>query len=166
LKYTIPGLRIICPLRSAIFKDLLEIYFKNVRESLWGAISADLQDYNPSNFESFWIQVISDSMKKSREEMKDRGIPEVAIDKFCEYNRSNINTILLFIKDVSNSTIIYDTNREKSMAIMNFLASFYDGAIFAVEKTIDKLNGELSSAQYCGQRCTKSCKIDCGHKPR
>ena len=162
IDYTIPRLRIYCPLRKAIFQEFLTVRLEIGLKKMYEIADTDINKMDSETFQNFLETKASEIIIESEDKAIDLGIPKLAIEKFNEINRPNEEMIRSIINTVSRSTRIYDNNTEKAVVVFNMCEVAANAMLVAAEDTIDNLNGQLTGVTFRGKICNKDCP-DCTH---
>jgi hypothetical protein len=162
--FKIPRMTIPCPLRRKIFSRLLVSYFTAFRDRAREKINLrDLDKLSPEELDGFWKTFIYTSVDRAEEAAIKDGIPAIAIEKYRVRFDKTLKLIILTSEQICGSSNVYDSNSEKTLAIMNFLGIFLDLALVDANETMMEINGELSQEEYAGVRCSL-CRQECVHK--
>lgn len=127
--------------KEKLVKEFLKIILTIYRDNF----NTFIED--PSNFEnSHGVQTMMDKcIVDYRKEARNRGIPEIFLEKFDYFYNQHFITSTEFIKSVCDSRI-YPSEDYKIEAVMDSLNFTFKTLILTVESTINGLNGELEKA--------------------
>jgi hypothetical protein len=156
----IPAMRIFCPLRKKIFAKLLRILLLNLKASLEKIAKEDVNRMTNEEFRNYWENVLIKIFASAEIEMKEGGLPMLAIRKFREQNAVVEDILMRHMFMTCSSETIYDNNMEKSSVILTGVELAIEAIMQAVERAIDTINGELSSVTFEGMSC-QECREGC-----
>ena len=162
IKYTLPQLRINCPLRKAIFTKLIEIKLTIGIEKLKEIATADVNKMKQDEYITFVVHKVNEAFVLADKRALEAGVPEIALKKFKEFNMPNEDILHRVIDTISHSTTIFDSNKEKTLILFNLMVVIANTMLVAVEQTIDSLNGHLNDVEFNNIKCNHDC-IDCKH---
>ena len=162
--YKIPRLSIWCPLRNKIFKKALKICFETwesrAREKI---IEGDIDKFNSEEYLDFWKNFIYKTTDVWEEKAVGEGIPVIAIEKYRTVHTKTVSLIIGVVEQICGSVKVYESNTEKTIAILDFIAILLDMALIDAETTIKGINGELSKVVYEGVAC-QQCDKECSYR--
>ena len=158
--YRIGRMRVLCPLRKCIFSKILTIQLTMLRETLMEAAKTDVNRMGREEFQNFWINALNKCFSTFEEKCRTSKLPEIALNKFDQINENNEALIKVVAYQICDSDSIYDTNSEKSVAIIDFVGAISDTFLITAEKTISGMNGRLSLTSFEGMTCNE-CRPDC-----
>lgn len=162
--YKVPRLSVYCPLRKLIFSKLLKTYFQTWKDRAQEkVVDPTLDRLSNEEYTNFWKNFVYKTVDLGEERARQEGIPLIAVEKFRKELESTLRLIISTIDQVCGSYKVYDSNTEKTIAILDFLAILLDMSLIDAEKTIMAINGELSKIEYMGCKCDE-CTKDCIHK--
>jgi len=162
--YKVPRLSIWCPLRRKIFKKMLRICFETWKSCAQDkAIQPEVDRFNSEEYMNFWKNFIYKTTDTWEDVALKDGIPEIAIEKYREVHKKTIGLIIGVVEQICSSVKVYDSNTEKTIAILDFTAILLDMALIDAETTVMQINGELSKITYEGLQC-QQCDKECTHR--
>lgn len=156
----IPAMRIFCPLRKKIFAKLLRVLLFNLKAHLEKIAGEDVNRMANEEFRNYWENVLIKIFASAEIEMKEVGIPMLAIRKFREQNAVVEDILMRHMFMTCNTETIYDNNAEKSSVVLTGVELAIEAIMQAVERAIDTINGELSNVTFEGMSC-QSCRDGC-----
>lgn len=148
LEYRIPHMPINCPLRKYVFTKLMDARIGNTRDQLLALVAMPrlntaLDSDISRELRSMFYKLSHDWHKQALAE----GVPTVAIEafdaaysKYKDWNESMVTDLW------SAGRFVYEDNAAKLVAIMDVMACVEEYTFVALEKVLNKLNGELSKA--------------------
>ncbi|MGQ4893444.1 MAG: hypothetical protein ACP6IQ_02325 [Candidatus Njordarchaeia archaeon] len=160
LVYKISRLKIYCPLRKVIFKSLLRVHIGVYKEVLFNIIKADVNSMTTEQFRHYLENSLSMLFIQCREKYKENNLPEIAIEKFLEFNQSNEELLMKVMYQICDSEMVYDNNLEKLISFVDFVGAVLEMVLVSAENTLNELDGELSQVEYNGVKC-QHCKEGC-----
>jgi len=160
--YKTPRMNIECPLREKIFKKILKICFSCWKTRAQNKL-LELDSLNPEEYLNFWRNFVYKTTDTWEAEAKQAGIPEIALIKFRVLHKRTLELMMSSIEQVCLSHNVYDTNSEKTIVILDFIAILLDMALIDAESTADQINGELSQLEFEGVKCT-NCDKHCDYQ--
>lgn len=165
INFRVDRMRISCPLRYKIFSDIIKIKLNKKMQHFKSIKDEEIIQMDNVQLKEFWENIILLTEKETLEEWVRAGIPAIAIVKYQNFCQDSAENIFSFIGDVCNSNRIYESNIEKSIAILDFIAGINDMSLISAEKAILQINGELNKTSYLGIKCEVDCKvIGCEHR--
>lgn len=160
IQYRIGRMRVLCPLRKCIFSKILNIQFTVLKETLMDAATTEVNRMGREEFQNFWINALNKCFSMCEDKCRFIKIPEIALNRFDQINENNEDLIKMVAYQICDSDSIYDTNSEKSVAIIDFVGAIADTFLITAERTISGMNGKLSMASFEGIVC-EECRPDC-----
>ena len=160
LKYSVPKMRIHCPLRKAIFIKLLQTKFRTTLDAMKEVASKEVDKMSSDEFSTYIIVKTEETLAKFEKEVLEAGVPQVALDKFHECNSGNENIVKNVMQTINQSKNIFQSNKEKTLVLFSIVEVVAQTAMVAAEETIDTLNGQLTNINFNGTQCTHDC-VDC-----
>lgn len=161
----IPRMNIKCRLRKKIFTRLLLVKLEALEATVNDFISKEnkWKDMEVDDLEIVLKSVLAEADVKYQKECKDRGIPEVAIDLFKQYNQEKMEVMDEILISAALSKYMCTDNHERVLLFLDSLSARENKSFLAMEKVLDTLNGVLSRAEFEGERCTH-CDENCPFK--
>jgi hypothetical protein len=164
LHYKIPRFNAPCPLRRRIFRRLLKCCVETWRDRVKEKITdPELNTYNQEAFVNFWSNFIYKTTDLWEAKAIQLGVPEVAIEKYRTKHNKTLELAFIMLNQIAHSELIYPSNLEKNLAILDFIAIVLDLSLLDVEKTVMEINGELSQTTFEGASC-EQCDKECVHR--
>lgn len=154
LEHKIPKIKIRCPLRKRVFKKVLITQHETLKRSLKKISSQEIKKMSNEQHRKFWENLLDTNASVFEEWCEKDGIPEIAFRKFQDFNAFNEELMRKTMYQICDAEMIYDSSLEKACAIMDFMSAVMDISLLSAEKTIDSLNGELSTESFEGISCT------------
>ena len=147
IKVKLPLTKIGGPVRTLIFRDVLEIFYNCGK-----AVNIELLEKHitAENFLSTNLTGLTEIVERSAAEMRKSGIPPVVIEKFWEWNMKRHEYVMATISDIDSSNV-FNTVLEKQYAILNLYQSASYFVLLDAENTLKSLNGDLTGTIYKGQ---------------
>lgn len=164
ISHQIHILDIKCPLRNKVFKKLLEIKLSNLRDSLLDLIK-NIKENNEdvelkSLFDTIFIQHNHNWVKIA----KQNNLPDIAITKFQDFYTNYSKPLETIIQDLTSSdNILVDDKNQMLNIIFEVIKAMVLSSLLAAEKTLNTLNGELSSVVFEGEKC-RHCGTKCDYQ--
>lgn len=158
INHVIKSMHINCPLRNKVFKKILIIRFQIMLKLLkeQSEIPNDVEsDVLKLSWETFFAKLENEWY----DEVIRIGVPKIVITKYYEF-RKGFTAIL----SDTVGTLCY---KENTLEAMSFIFDIINGMEVAslpiTYKTVDDLNGELSSIEFEGTKCCQ-CDVQCKYK--
>lgn len=160
IDHQIPVIDIRCPLRNRIFKKLLDIKLKDFRTCVEALTNRFTQD-DDLDLSVAFIAMFIEHNHNWTESAKRAGVPEAAITKFNEFYNAYSKPLESIVQDLASSQKLLVNNKaEKLNIILDIIKSMIVASYLASEKTLNSLNGEISSVVFEGEKC-RNCQPKC-----
>jgi len=130
-----------CQWRTQIFKDMLNIKLTKWSKSLKIALNTKW------DIEEIFIDCLVALIEDYNAEWKSLWIPSIVIDKFNEWHSNHVDIYIGAIKSISKWHS-FDSTTEKQNAIMEISSAMMILTILDAEKTLWKINWDLSGIEY------------------
>ena len=148
IDYKIPSLVLEEDGRNLVFHDLLKIKFETYLDNLTniedGEKFKSLTKLEVYNAFVACIKSIDDEYKKRAEH---EGIPEIVVQKYDIWHNTSLEFVLHSAETMTTSSI-YKTNHEYINGIYSLITVLLELKIIEAERTLTKLNGELTGIKY------------------
>lgn len=157
----VQGVKTTCPIRKAIYLDLMTERIRLLQEDLKRFIATDLSKYSKAELQVEIFNLLDTVRIKFLTYCNKQGIPEPLMHRIDEIVFANREYTMSQIKVFCFSDYLYRNNYARMGEILNTIclaASWYMGAF---EKVLESLNGDISTLNYKGISCRK-CKV-CVH---
>ena len=154
-----------CPIRKAIYRDILIERFKCFRNYLYEFVQTDLDDRNlyPTQHD-FYVKVVSlldTAHAEARSRSIANGIPEFILERMDKERSIEIDFFHDLLKLIIHSEYFSRTNKERMSDILGGVLTYCKGYMNHLENLLDSYNGDISDLEYHGIIC-KNCKV-CVH---
>lgn len=153
-------MKVACPLRKCIFTKMLEIQLSSMKMVLTETASAKVDHMHRDEFQNFWISSIDRCFSTLEDKCKVAKLPPIALEKFVSMNENNEELIKILTYLICDSDSVYDSNSEKSLAIIDCIGAILDTFLITAERSIASINGKLSLVSFEGFTCME-CSDDC-----
>lgn len=142
----IPTFKFSTEYRTIIFRRYLVIYLRCYKKGLQDFVKSG--EYKKMNQSELWKNFLSMTNIIIRDyeiEAKEKGIPDIVINKMKEKNNDTIQLIIDLISNVSNSQFYEsDDNLLKVYSFLNIILSVLENTITNSESVCNSINGQLS----------------------
>jgi len=151
-----------CPLRRALYRDILVERMKLFKKKLYELALTDLdnKDIYPTQHELYLkiISTLDDASNEANATSISNGIPEFVLDNM-EKQRTNMRVVLAdMLKVICYSEYHYPNNTERMRAILSFAIVFCKNYMDMLEGILASYNGDIKNLEYKGIIC-KNCKL-------
>ena len=146
-KIKIPSIHVGGPVRTEMFKELLNIYY-----TVWNERLIKLLDEEITN-DNFLIKntdMVNKIIAESSERMLKADIPQIVIDKFWQWGTKRYEYTCSTLSDI-HSTGVLKSIVEKEFAALNRYQDHVYFTLIDAENTLENLNGELTGTIYHGK---------------
>jgi hypothetical protein len=136
--------------RNMIFRDLLHIKFDAFHNNLTKIEDAD--DFETIDRRELYTRIVTcmhNIVEEYETHAKAEGIPSIVINKYKKWHSSSMDYTLKSAELISQSPI-YKTNYDIMNAVYLLNISLLELTIAEAERTLSKLNGELTGIVYKG----------------
>ena len=137
-----------CLKRQAIFRDLLRIKFRSMLEVFTALVAIPVDIMSITDFRTYWIDALAQYTTAWQKEVREAGIPEIALELYVEHHQKNYEIIYDFMNSVIDADNVHDSNTEKSMEILNMIATINRISLKDARDAADAFNGELDDIVY------------------
>lgn len=165
ITYQIPNIYIECPLRNKIFKRILHIRTTTLKKLIEAESKKDWE-ISLDEIKIIWSAFFSRFDFEWVNEAKTAGLPPVVIGKFIEHNAPIKNVLVNLIENLATVGRIYQNNKERIATIFEVIGSMETTSIFTAGEALNALNGEVSEAEFDGEKChkcsAKKCPVNLG----
>lgn len=148
IKTRIPLMTLGGPVRTKIFKSMLNIYFSNFKRAVDELLDEEI---TLNNFYYKNEAMVTEVLEQTMRDWEEDGIPLVVITKFQEWNSKRIAYLNLSLNDIDSSQVIDNVVEKQYMAL-----NLYSGIVYLTfvdaEKTLSTLNGSLTGQYYKGEQ--------------
>lgn len=159
----LPQIKLKCPLRRHIFTKLISIRLQSHKKSALDFVNNG--EYSELTSEQLKL-VVREFVYGSKNAWvlaaHQANIPEIVLRKYTERTAELKNIMHDAIDTICSSVSLYPTNLHKLNCIFDLLMTLEEHLYVFLEQVLDKLNGELSKAEYEGMKCT-DCDTECMH---
>jgi hypothetical protein len=134
--------------RTLVFRDLLYIYFTEIKEHVFDIEKQ--KDFKKLGRRELFIEVVEciyAAMQSVKQRAKNEGIPDIVIDKFMQWHQTSVDFIIKSSELISQSPV-YKSNLDVICAIYLLYTASLELIIVEGEKTLAELNGELTGIEY------------------
>lgn len=155
-----------CPLRKALYRDILIERMKSFKKRLYEFVLTDLEskELYPTQ-QDFYIKIISILDTASNEANTTaiaNGIPEFVIDNMENHRKQMRDVMNDMLKIICYSDYHYPNNTERMRAVLTFAIVFCKNYMDMLEGILASYNGDIKNLEYKGIIC-KDCKV-CIHE--
>lgn len=148
LDISIPLMKIKGPVRSKMFRDMLDIKLNIISDDLKTLLLS--KSLNSDNMLQLNLNNLELMVKKYQNAWRSGGVPEIVITKFEEWHQAKILLLYDSIKQICDCQVI-DTPVEEMYSILNIYLTIVSFTIVDAEKTLTVLNGQLKGVTYKGE---------------
>lgn len=154
-----------CPIRKAIYRDILIERFKSFRRKLYEFVLTDLDDKKlyPTQHD-FYVKVVSildEAHAESRSKSIANGIPEFVLDRMDKERSLEVGFFRDSLKGIIHAEYFSRSNKERMSDILLGVQSYCKSYMNHLELLLDSYNGDITNLNYHGIIC-KNCKV-CVH---
>lgn len=138
------------PVKQQMFRDILSIETKILRDICLEIIKMDMTEWNNEYWVTQIISKINEAILNIEKRLLEEGIPHIVIRKYLKWHYATLDLLFDYIKDLGNSNV-YNDNISRTntfLLIMNFMVMI---TIADAEKTLRELNGEIAGKIYKNQ---------------
>lgn len=151
-----------CPIRKAIYSDILIEIMKCFKNKLLEFVNTDLnsKDAYPTQYDFYLkiVSIIEDVHLESKKNSIANGVPEFVLDTL-EDNRMRMKHIMDdMLKVVCYSEYTYATNVDRMHEILSYIVVFGKNYMHVLEEVLASYNGGIKNLEYKGISC-KDCKV-------
>lgn len=152
IDFKIQNLYLRDPGRRAIFRDVIHIRYQVMKKHI-GSLHVNVRkDMGSGDLYARVTQCLHDWIEESEWDARNRGIPEVVIEKYSKWSSKNTEFALKAIEMVCFSTV-YGDNHKRMDAIYSLFTAMIELTIAEAERSLNELNGELNGIEYKGYTC-------------
>ena len=151
-----------CPIRKAIYRDILIERMKCFRSKLYEFVKTDVnsRELYPTQHD-FYLKVISiidEANIESKRQSIANGVPEFVLETL-EQHRLQMRSVLGdMLKVVCYSEYHYADNEDRLHYILGFIVAFCKNYMDMLEGLLASYNGDIKTLEYKGIAC-KNCKV-------
>lgn len=138
--------------RQMLFRDILQLKFMQFREFIQTAGDCVTEDMTGHEMFHHVVEAFNDTVDAYEREAINRGIPEVVMVKYGEWQLRSYEFTLRATEMICLSNG-YGTNESRMQAIYSLITAMMELTIAEAEKTLTELNGELTGIEYKGVVC-------------
>lgn len=151
-----------CPIRKAIYSDILIERMKCFKNKLLEFVNTDLnsKEEYPTQHD-FYLKVVSiidDANLESRKNSIADGVPEFVIDTLEDHRMQMKYIMDDMLKVVCYSEYTYATNVDRMREILSYIVVFCKNYMDMLEGVLASYNGDIKNLEYKGITC-KHCKV-------
>jgi hypothetical protein len=138
-------------IRAKMYRDMLKIFVLAIENVL----RKRLPELESAKTNADWQRAANAAMAEIINSYKlgfeQAGVPDIVISTFYQWHDPAIRYITHTITTLTDSEIA-ENNRYKTFSLLNSILSATKTAFYDAERTLIKLNGELTGLEYRGQR--------------
>ncbi len=138
--------------RQLLFRDILQLKFKQFRNYVENSSALITEDMTGQEMFHVVVEQFNDAVDSYEQEAINRGIPEVVMVKYGEWQLRSYEFTLRATEMICLSQG-YGTNESRMQAIYSLITAMMELTIAEAEKTLTELNGELTGIEYKGIVC-------------
>lgn len=138
--------------RQMLFRDILQLKFLSFRDYVTNASHAINENMTGVEMFHTVVENFNEAVDKYEKEAVDRGIPEVVMVKYGEWQLKSYEFTLRATEMICLSQG-YGTNESRMQAIYSLITAMMELTIAEAEKTLTELNGDLTGIEYKGVVC-------------
>ena len=157
IKYKIDAIEFNCLLRRELFKSILKIKYQTMSDNLM-ELTNDDWEISVADARARWRTFFSKTQHDWVTECYADGVPKIAIIKYLEVSKPTNEFIEKTVEDICLTPPF--SKKNNAVAIFSLIPTMEMSALCSLNKTLQKLNGELSNQSYKGISC-KTCKDKC-----
>lgn len=152
LNFKISNIKMNDPGRQMLFRDILQLKFLQFREYVQSAGNSVTESMSGQEMFHVVVEQFNDAVDKYEQEAINRGVPEVVMVKYGEWQLRSYEFTLRATEMICLSQG-YGTNESRMQAIYSLITAMMELTIAEAEKTLTELNGELTGIEYKGVVC-------------
>lgn len=138
--------------RQLLFRDILDLKFRQFQGYVINASEAITESMSGPEMFQVVVEQFNATIDTYQQEATQRGVPDVVIDKFAEWQLRSYEFTLRATEMICMSQG-YGTNDARMQAIYSLITAMMELTIAEAEKTLTELNGELTGVVYKGVTC-------------
>lgn len=152
LNFKIMNIKMNDPGRQMLFRDILQLKFNQFKDYVQTASASINEDMNGQEMFHVVVEKFNETVDAYEQAAIDRGIPEVVMVKYGEWQLKSYEFTLRATEMICLSSG-YGTNESRMQAIYSLITAMMELTIAEAEKTLTELNGELTGIEYKGVVC-------------
>ena len=138
------------PIRQKMYRKLLELKFSTLKSVMEDVVHSDLEDITPNQ----WANLIQNEMLRAETMLEEQalqdGMPPIVINKFLVWHNETRELLNHYVNEFAVSGI-YGTNIVRTNTFLFLLNLKLITLIGDAERTLGKINGELTGKHYNGE---------------
>jgi hypothetical protein len=151
-----------CPIRKAIYSDILIEMMKCFKNKLLEFVNTDLnnKDAYPTQHDFYLkiVSIIEDVHLESKKRSIANGVPEFVLDTLEDYRMRMKRIADDMLKVVCYSEYRYATNVDRMHEILSYIVVFSKHYMNMLEEVLASYNGNIKNLEYKGISC-KGCRV-------
>jgi hypothetical protein len=160
ISYKIPRMQFICSYRSAIFQTLLSAIYSALLEECKTMANKNVKELTNAELRREWEDTIDKASITWHSVCKKKGVFDFVIKEFDKYYSHNEELIKEIIASIIKTERVYESNEEKSMAILGVLSGILNLVLTDAERTCNSMNGRLKNLTFANEKCKgETCKL-------
>lgn len=151
-----------CPIRKALYRDILIERMKCFRKSLFEFAQTDVnsKELYPTQHD-FYLKIasiIDSAHAESKRNSMANGIPEFVLDSLDDHWKQMRTVLGDMLKYICHSEYTYSSNIDRMQQILPFIVVFCKNYMDMLEGILAQYNGEIRNLEYKGVSC-RHCKV-------
>ena len=157
INYQVNSIHIECPLRSKIFKTIMQLRFKIIKDLMTDMSKKDW-DISREVLSVIWDNFFANLETTWDREVDRLGVPKIVLTRFYD-TRSDISKSL---RDLTRNFCQRDDPdiKESVSIIFDIIVSIETSSLYIITSVLHSLNGELSNARFEGAECQSCANVD------
>ena len=161
MDFGVPSMRVECPLRKHVFSHILSVQMGELRQAMVILVSdKPAMARHRREFKDMLEYVLKATFASVERKFERDGVPKIAYTRFLDIYSPYKDFLIGYAGQICESEIVFDSNEERMLAVLDFMASMFLASLTAVEKVIGMVNGEMSRVEFQGRRCER-CSEKC-----
>ena len=151
-----------CPIRKAIYRDILIEIFKCFRNRLYEFVQTDLdsKELYPTQHDFYVkvVEVLNEARSEARKNSIANGVPEFILERMEEVQRQYISVFHDLLKQHCHTEYFNRTNTMRMSDVLQTVWTFFKNYKDTLELILDSYNGEIKNLEYHGIKCN-NCRV-------
>jgi len=152
INFKINNIKLNDPGRQLLFRDILDLKFRQFQQYVIKANASINESMSGPEMFQVVVEQFNGTIDTYQHDAIKRGVPDVVIDKFAEWQLRSYEFTLRATEMICMSQG-YGTNDARMQAIYSLITAMMELTIAEAEKTLTELNGELTGVVYKGITC-------------
>jgi hypothetical protein len=148
LKFFIPNLQVGSPVRSRMFRDILQVKLSTLQNRVTQMVNETYA--STDELQADILEGVNESYTYYTAKWTTLGVPDVVIGKVLEHCDRHNAMLINATKQVCGSSV-FSTVEKKKACLLTILDCVINMYIMDVEKTFTELNGSIAQERYKGE---------------